>query len=167
MKKIVRVLIVGIFLGIFACYGTSPTVVQASSNMPQFELKSAVDGKVVESDQFEGKVLLVSFFAIWCQPCLEEIPSFKELQKEFGEDGFSVVAMSIDFGAEKQVAKLIEKRGINYPVLMADTSIMDGFGGIYNIPVSFLVNREGEVLKRYTGYMSASSLAKDIKTVMN
>jgi thiol-disulfide isomerase/thioredoxin len=135
--------------------------------MPQFALKSAVGGEVVDSRNFAGKVLLVSFFATWCPPCIEEIPSFIELQNRFGPEGFSVIGLSVDQGGGSAVAKLVKKSKINYPVLMADSEIMENFGGVYGIPVSFLVNKEGNVVKKYPGYVPESILIRDIKSILN
>ena len=136
------------------------------AEMPSFALASAVDGKTVESGSFAGKALLVTFFATWCPPCLQEIPSLVELQQEFAAEGFSVVAMSVDQGGSAQVAKLVEQQAINYPVLMADAETAENFGGVYGIPVSFLVNKSGTVVKRYNGLVSHAVLAKDIRSVI-
>lgn len=135
--------------------------------MPQFALKNVVDGVEVDSQVFSGKVLLISFFATWCPPCIEEIPTFIELQNSYGEKGFSVVALSVDQGGPSVVAKLVEKKQINYPVLMADNETMESFGGVYGVPVSFLVNMEGNVVKKYPGYVPKSILTKDIMSVLN
>lgn len=138
----------------------------AKTQMPSFVLASAIDGKTVDSVSFEGKALLVTFFATWCPPCLQEIPSLVELQQEFAQEGFSVVAMSVDQGGSAQVAKLVEQQAINYPVLMADAETAENFGGVYGIPVSFLVNKSGTVVKRYNGLVSHAVLAKDIRSVI-
>jgi len=62
--------------------------------MPSFALESVRDGKRIDSDSFQGKALLITFFATWCPPCLQEIPALVKLQEEFGSNGFSVVALS-------------------------------------------------------------------------
>jgi len=141
--------------------------VHAAARMPEFILKSAVDGKEVHSRTFAGKVLLVSFFATWCPPCIEEIATFIELQESYGQDGFSVIGLSVDQGGPIAVAKLVESKKINYPVLMADNQTMEDFGGVYGVPVSFLVNMQGNVVKKYPGYVPKSILKKDILSILN
>ncbi|MBI5557610.1 MAG: TlpA family protein disulfide reductase [Deltaproteobacteria bacterium] len=138
----------------------------AAAPMPHFNLPSVTDGKAMNSDAFQGKVLLITFFATWCPPCMQEIPSLISLQEEFGAKGFSVVAISVDQGGTKSVQKLVEKRGINYPVLMADSKITDDFGGIVGIPTSFLVNQQGSVIKNYPGYVTHNVLVEDIKQLI-
>lgn len=142
------------------------TMAGASTRMPQFSLSSAVDGKTVSSVDFKGKALLVTFFATWCPPCRREISTLIQLNKEFGPQGFSVIGLSVDEGGSKVVAKLVKQENINYPVLMSDRSTVRNFGGIVGIPTSFLVNREGNVVKRYPGYVPSALLEKDIQSVL-
>jgi thiol-disulfide isomerase/thioredoxin len=138
----------------------------ATTKMPVFSLPDVTDGKTVDSREFQGKVLLVTFFATWCPPCMEEVPSLVGLQKELAKDGFSVIGLSVDEGGPGAVGKLVMKMGINYPVVMADRGTITNFGGVYGIPVSFLVNQNGNIVKKYTGYVPSSVLVNDIKTVM-
>lgn len=145
------------------CAAVRPAV--AGEAMPGFSLSSALDGKTVDSGAFKGKTLLITFFATWCPPCRQEIPSLIQLQADYAAKGFSVVGMSMDDGASV-VAKLIDKEKINYPVLMADGKTADNFGGIVGIPISFLVNKAGEVVKRYPGYAPHSLLEKDINSIL-
>lgn len=138
----------------------------AGEAMPSFSLASALDGKTVASDSFKDKVLLLTFFTTWCPPCRQEIPSLIQLQNDLAGKGFSVIGLSMDEKGAAVVAKLIEKEGINYPVLMADSKTARDFGGIVGVPTSFLVNRKGEVVKRYPGYVPHSLLEKDINSIL-
>jgi len=167
MKKLSLSRFAGTFLLIVSVSLSLAGSVHASARMPEFVLKSVVDGADVDSRSFSGKVLLVSFFATWCPPCIEEISTFIELQTNYANDGFSVVALSVDQGDPAAVANLVDKKNINYPVLMADEKTMENFGGVYGIPVSFLVNMEGNVVKKYPGYVPKSILQKDIQSMLN
>lgn len=140
---------------------------QAATQMPSFALESVRDGKIVESNTFDGKVLLLTFFATWCPPCVEEVPALVQLQNELADAGFSVVGLSVDQQGAAIVAKFIEKRSINYPVLLAESKTTQDFGGIYGIPVAFLVNKSGNVVKKYTGYVQHGVLEKDIRSLLN
>lgn len=139
----------------------------AATKMPSFVLPDAVTGAPVDSKQFAGKTLLITFFATWCPPCMQEVPDLINLQKKYGDKGFSVVALSVDESGAKVVKKLVEKRSINYPVLMAAKSTARDFGGVVGIPTSFLVNREGIVVKKFPGYVPHVVLEKDIQRIMN
>ncbi len=134
--------------------------------MPEFLLPNVLDGKTISSTSFSGKSLFLTFFATWCPPCIEEIPNLIQLQGKYGKDDFSVIGLSVDQGGAAVVKKLVVKKSINYPVVMADAQTMRDFGGVYGIPVSFLVNKKGNVVKKYTGYVSLSVLEKDLKKIM-
>jgi peroxiredoxin len=140
---------------------------QAATQMPSFALENVRDGKIVESSSFDGKVLLLTFFATWCPPCVEEIPVLVKLQNELADAGFSVVGLSVDQQGAASVAKFVEEQQINYPVLLAEAQTTQDFGGVYGIPVAFLVNKVGNVVKRYNGYVQAEILEKDIRSLLN
>ena len=138
----------------------------AANPMPKFELSSATGGGSVNSRDYQGKVLLVNFFATWCPPCRQEIPTLIELEKDYGSKGFSVIGISVDQGSSKIVKKFIKKMDINYPVGMATAEVARDFGGVVGIPVSFLVDRQGNVVKTYPGYADHKVLEHDIKSLL-
>jgi peroxiredoxin len=147
--------------------GLWPVTPQAATQMPSFALESVHDGKIIESDSFRGKVLLLTFFATWCPPCAEEVPVLVKLQDELSKAGFSVVGLSVDQQGAAIVAEFAEKRAINYPVLLAEPQTTEDFGGVYGIPVAFLVNKSGNVVKKYTGYVQHELLERDIRSLLN
>ena len=138
--------------------GYSPAIGE-HMQMVQFKLPSLTDNQMLDSKKLEDHVLLVTFFAIWCPPCIQEIPTLIDLQNSYREKGFSVVAFSLDEGSPEPLHNLIDKYGITYPVLLADIDVTRGFGGVTGIPVSFLVNRNGEIVKKYLGYVEHDVLA--------
>ena len=148
-------LFIGILVILAACKqtesdtrgGYSPDIGE-HMQMVQFKLESLTDNTVLDSKQLEGQVLLVTFFATWCPPCIQEIPTLIAVQKSFKHKGFSVLAFSVDEGGPAPLHRLIEKYEINYPVLLADLNVEKGFGGITGIPVTYLVNRKGELVKK-------------------
>lgn len=158
-KKVLLLISVGVLVFLV-------TTSYSSTQMPQFELPDATNGEKVNSSSFDGKTLLLTFFATWCPPCIEELPTLIQLQNEYGDDNFSVIGLSVDQGGARAVKRLIEKKSINYPVLMADSQVMHDFGGVYGIPVSFLINKKGNVVKKYTGYVPKSILEKDLKKIL-
>ncbi len=138
----------------------------AAKQMPAFSLKNPVNGKQVESSSFAGKALLVVFFGTWCPPCIQEVPTLNKLQEKYERDDFSVVGISVDTGRDRVVKKFIKKQKTVYPVIIADAKVIRDFGGVYGIPVSFLINRKGHVVKRYQGYQPFSVLEKDLRQIL-
>lgn len=144
----------------------APVPTRAAVTMPAFSLPAATDGVVVNSETYRGKAMLITFFATWCAPCLQEIPALKELHAKFHPQDFAVVALSVDEGGSGAVARLVKKAGINYQVLMADQATTRNFGGVAAIPTSFLVNKHGHVVKKYPGFVPHSLLERDIESVL-
>jgi peroxiredoxin len=167
MKIIANTFLGKILQTIAFCMLLSVSTAYAAAKMPPFSLPDAVSGSTVNSTNFTGKTLLITFFATWCPPCMQEVPALIELHQQFSKANFSVVGLSVDEGGSSVVAKLVEKRSINYPVLMADAATARNFGGVVGIPTSFLVNKEGNVVKKYPGYVPHEVLEQDIKKIMN
>lgn len=165
MRKHAYLLALPLFILTFIVLFYAGSALSATA-MPRFKLPDVITGEVVDSKELNGTSLLVTFFATWCPPCIQEIPNLIELQNEYGSKNFSVIGMSVDQG-EKVVKNLVTKKGINYPVMMADNSVTRNFGGVYGIPTSFLVNSKGNVVKKYTGYVPHSVLVRDIKQIIN
>ncbi len=140
--------------------------VRAATKMPDFKLEDVATGKTINSNSFDGKSLLVVFFATWCPPCVQEIPNLIQLHRDYESDGFSVVAISVDQEIDV-VQKMVDKKEINYPVMMADNSVTRDFGGVYGIPTSFLVSSSGTVVKKYSGYVPHSVLVKDLEQIID
>ncbi|MEE4167136.1 MAG: TlpA disulfide reductase family protein [Desulfocapsaceae bacterium] len=155
--------VVTVVMAVLLC---SVSPLHSATKMPSFSLENVLTGAEVDSETFAGKSLLITFFATWCPPCIQEIPNLIEVHNTFGPENFSVVALSVDQEGRSVVKRIVEKKNINYPVMMADSSVTRDFGGVYGIPTSFLVNSRGNVVKKYTGYIPHSVLVNDIKQVL-
>ncbi len=141
----------------------------AVEKMPTFELAAAQGGKKIKSADYRGKVLVINFWATWCPPCRKEIPTFREMQTKYGAKGFSVIGIAMDEGGSryKSVRKMIQKAKINYPIGMASSKVVRGFGGVNGIPVTIFVDRQGNISKRYDGYVAKSVIIKEIEKVLH
>ena len=159
-KKLTLVLLLASFAGL--CFSSA----QAAVKVPDFALPAIQDKKMVDINKFRGKAVLINFWATWCGPCVQEIPSLISLQNEFGPQGLAVIGVSMDQNGEGPVQKLIEKTGINYPVVMGDDKISRDFGGIFGIPASFLVDQSGTVRKRFNGWTSHEAFVEGVKQVL-
>ncbi len=161
--RILRPIIV---VGMVCLFVLMATTLPAATKMPSFALADVVSGETINSQSFKGKALLVTFFATWCPPCIEEVPTLIKMHKQYKDKQFSVIGLSVDIGDSRAVTKLIKKKSINYPVMMADSRTIEKFGGIYTVPVSFLVNKRGNVVKKYDGYIPHSVLVRDLKKIL-
>ena len=111
-------------------------------------------------------MVLVNFWATWCPPCRKEIPALIRIQDKYKDKGFSVIGISLDEGGRRVVSKFIKKLEVNYPVFIGKAKIGRGFGGVMGIPVSFLVDREGNLVKRLDGYVSEKVLNRELEKLL-
>ena len=132
---------------------------------PAWTLKG-VDGEVVSSEQFKGKVLVVDFWATWCPPCRAEIPGYIAMQKKYAADGLVIVGISVDTEGPAVVKKFIKDAGINYPIVMADDQIQDAFAPIGGYPTTLIIDREGRIRDRKLGLESTENFEKKILALL-
>jgi thiol-disulfide isomerase/thioredoxin len=114
---------------------------------------------------YRGKVVLLSFWATWCAPCQIEMPRFVEWQTRYGPAGLQIVGVSMDDDSAP-VAALARKRHVNYPILMGDEQIGTAYGGILGLPVTFLIDRQGNIAARYKGETSLAAMERDLKRLL-
>lgn len=136
----------------------------ASSKAPAWSLKG-LDGEVVKSSDFAGKVVILDFWATWCPPCRAEIPGFIELQKKYGEKGLVVVGISLDDGPEG-VRRFASQLEVKYPLVMGDEKVTKDYGGVSVIPTTFVIDRQGRIASRHVGFAEASVFEAEIKPLL-
>ena len=107
---------------------------------------SLIDGKPFSLSNNKGKVVLVNFWASWCEPCREEMPAIEAYLKKNKAKGFEVLAITVDKPADMEQAKQIMK---NYPFLYAEKNQMNysGYGRKWRIPSSFIIDKQGILRK--------------------
>jgi thiol-disulfide isomerase/thioredoxin len=133
---------------------------------PAWSLKD-VNGNLVSSEQFKGKVVVVDFWATWCPPCRMEIPGYIDLQRKYGKDGFAIVGVSMDESGPAVVKAFVEKFGVNYQMVMGDEAVVAAFGGMDAIPTTFLIDRTGQVRDRKVGAEPTEEYEKKIVALLN
>jgi len=119
---------------------------------PVFELKDP-QGAVRSITEWDGKSLMINFWATWCAPCVREIPLLNALRAEYAPRGFEVVGVAVDF--PEDVVKFMEKRPIDYPVLIGEQDGLDAaaaFGvNTMAFPFTAFTDAQGRVLTVHMG----------------
>jgi cytochrome c biogenesis protein CcmG, thiol:disulfide interchange protein DsbE len=106
-----------------------------------------LDGRPFSTEQVRGKVLLVNFWATWCGPCREEMPAVEAYYQSHKAQGLEVLALSVDELADEAKAREAAKP-FTFPVAMMKSARLSGFGRIWRMPVSAVIDREGKLVKQ-------------------
>ncbi len=116
------------------------------------------DGSDATLADFKGKVVLLNFWAVWCGPCKIEMPMLSQLQTELGGDAFDVVTLATSRNPPPAMAKFFEERGIdNLPLHRDPKSAVAREMGVFGLPVTVILNPEGQEIGRLTGEADWSS----------
>jgi thiol-disulfide isomerase/thioredoxin len=132
---------------------------------PAWKLKD-VDGNVVTSDQFKGKVVVIDFWATWCPPCKAEIPGYVRLQKKYAADGLVFVGVSVDEDGPVVVKKFMKEYGVTYTIVMASEAMVAAFGPIEGYPTTFIIDRDGNIRDKKLGAKPTDAYEKEILEVL-
>lgn len=144
-----------------------PTVASRSPKaMPDFALLD-LSGHTVRLSDYAGKAVLINFWATWCPPCKAELPDLVELQKQFGGDRFTVIAVSLDQTGMAGVRDFVQQQGLNFPVLMGNEDVVIQYGNFRGIPTSFLLDSEHELARKYTGLVTRKMVETDLASVFD
>ena len=117
---------------------------------PDFTLKDA-NGATVRLSDYRGKVVLLDFWATWCEPCQVEIPWFIEFEQTLKGKGFAVVGVSMDEDGWEVVKPYVQKRKMNYRVLLGDEHTAQLYGGLDALPTTLLLDRKGRIAAVHKG----------------
>jgi len=132
---------------------------------PDFVLDDA-SGKPVRLSDFRGKVVLLNFWATWCAPCSLEIPWFIEFQNTHRDAGFATLGVSLDEDGWSAVKPYIEKRKVNYQVMIGNDDVAQEYGAT-SLPTTLIIDKSGRIAATHIGLCSKSEYEADIRAVLN
>jgi thiol-disulfide isomerase/thioredoxin len=148
--------------------------VNTPTDAPTLALKDLNDQDVTLA-QYKGKVVLVNFWATWCEPCQTEIPWMIEFQQKYSPRGFTILGISMDEDGKKAIDPFVEKRrfdvngqkeAMNYPILLGSDAIAEKFGGVLGLPTSMLYTRDGKKIRTIVGLVNHDDIAKVIEGLL-
>lgn len=141
---------------------------QPVSNVrPLFKLKD-LENKTRDVKEWDGKVLMINFWATWCPPCRKEIPAFIDVQEKYQDKGFKVIGIALD---EKQaVIDFTDPMGMNYPILMAEQegiTLSKAYGNRLGVlPFTVIVDRKGNIVHRLRTELTFKQVEELIKPLL-
>lgn len=130
-----------------------------------------LQGKDVSLASYKGKVVLVNMWGTWCEPCQGEIPTLIQMQKDYSSKGFTILGVATNDDLDRVIPFVHDRKfdvggqelTMNYPVVMGSDEISNAFGGLLGMPTSFLIDRNGDIVKRYIGSLNPTEINDDVK----
>jgi thiol-disulfide isomerase/thioredoxin len=152
---------------------SSPHPIQAvlaageiGSHLPEFFAKD-LRGVEISSVDLRGKVVLIDFWATWCQPCKKEMPGYQKLLNLYGSRGFTVIGFKFDTMTDTEDPIHFAKRiGVKYPLAVAPDDLKQKFGGIEGLPTTLLYDRQGILRKKVIGFEYTDALEATLKPLL-
>jgi len=148
-----RLLLAALLLACFAASGVrSASAAESLVGMkaPEFT-RTDFNGARIDLASFRGKVVLLDFWATWCDPCRYEIPWFMDMERKQKDRGFAVLGVSMDDDGWEVVKPFIAQLGVNYRILVGTDETAQLYGGIDALPTTFLIDREGKIAFVHVG----------------
>ena len=134
---------------------------------PEFAMKD-IENEMRNIKEWDGKVVLVNFWATWCPPCKKEIPAFMALQEKYQNKGFQIIGIAID--DEDSVKDYVDTMGMNYPVMASEIEAMDlarRYGSRINaLPFSAFIGRDGKIAFTKSGELSKAKAEEIINKLL-
>jgi cytochrome c biogenesis protein CcmG, thiol:disulfide interchange protein DsbE len=129
------------------CYsGTRPP--RIGSNAPDFTVQDSDHS--VSLSQFQGKVVVLNFWATWCAPCVEEVPSLVEMQRRMQGKGVTVLAVSVDVD-ENAYRQFVRDHAVNLLTVRDPSQKSNGLYGTFKFPETYVIDRSGVMRRKFIG----------------
>ena len=124
---------------------------------------TSLDGKPVD---LAGKVAVVNFWATWCVPCIQEIPSFNKVHRDFAAKGVTVVGVSMDEEGAEKVKPFLQKHPMDYRVALGNDALAKQFKTDDGLPVTVVFDRTGKEVKRFQGFLREDELIAAVQQAL-
>ncbi|MCW8858789.1 MAG: TlpA family protein disulfide reductase [Deltaproteobacteria bacterium] len=117
---------------------------------PDFTL-SDMQGNQVSLSQFKGKVVILNFWATWCPPCREEMPSMEKLYRDYQAKGLVMLAVNVEENGKRAVSDFLKRTPHSFPILLDSDNLAQNTYGVFRFPESFIIDRNGVVVEKIIG----------------
>jgi peroxiredoxin len=134
------------------------------SPAPRIELTD-VSGQRAALAQYKGRVVLLDFWATWCDSCTAELPELRKLYDKYRPSGFEILAASVDADGRRKVVPYIAEHSIPWRVLLADADTTSAYR-VWGLPAKFLIDPEGLIARRYEGPVDPRALESEVRRLL-
>jgi len=162
-------------LGLAGCNrhpaSSTPAKLQAKageigSRLPLFSTTD-LTGHPLSSKEFQGKVVIVDFWATWCQPCKTEMPGYQKLLERYQSRGLAVVGFKATMMMDTEPPlDFARKIGVHYPLATATPNVVTGFGEIEGLPTTLIYDRAGILRQKIIGFEYTTRVESEVKPLL-
>ena len=139
---------------------------EIGSSLPDFSVKD-LQGHPLSSADLRGKVVLVDFWATWCQPCKKEMPGYQSLVNRYGSTGLVVIGLKFDTMPDMEdPLQFAQGVGVHYPLAVATDDLKQKFGGIEGLPTTMLYDRQGVLRMKVIGFEYTNNFEQALKPLL-
>lgn len=136
---------------------------EIGSQLPAFSIED-LRGHEISFADLRGKVVLIDFWATWCQPCKKEMPGYQALLDKYGSRGLAVIGLKFDTMMDTEDPILFARKlRVRYPLAVASDEIKSKFGGIEGLPTTMLYDRHGILRKKIIGFEYTQAIESEVK----
>jgi len=128
-----------------------------------FELKD-INGSMVKLSSYQGKVIILNFFATWCPPCRMEMPDFNRIAQERPND-VAIIAVNVGDENESAIRNFVDQNKLTFPVAKDDGKVSSAYGPIRAIPVTVVIDKDLNIVRQYVGARTKAIFENDIDTL--
>jgi cytochrome c biogenesis protein CcmG/thiol:disulfide interchange protein DsbE len=176
LKFIGSILMVALLLTLSACSNNTDGEAQAAEKTAantgeyntQFNFATQnLDGSDLKLADYKGKVVIVDMWDTWCPPCRKGIPEFVELYNEYKDQGLVIIGLAFGRDGKPAVDQFVADNGVSYINGMINQDVVNKLGQPRGIPTTFVIDQNGNIYKKYTGYNPKKVFEDDIKALLS
>lgn len=123
------------------------------------------NGKKFNLSDYKGKPVLINFFASWCLPCREEMPVLEKVVQEYEPKGVVFLGIAVD-DTEEKMKDFIAKYGVTFPVGLDKTAAIQKSFGLYGIPTTYFIDRQGVINYSHSGSVTEELLQHELAQLL-
>ena len=148
---------------VLLCFATVLTAADRAP-APDFSLPGE-NGAPVKLSRYQGKVVLLDFWATWCHGCKTEIPWYMKFSQAYKKDGLVVIGVSMDDDGWKVVKPFIKEKGMTYPVVIGNEDLGKRYG-LDEMPLTLLIDRHGNIASRHSGVVDKDAFEGELRSLL-
>jgi len=133
---------------------------------PDFTLVD-LHGDTLRLSDYQGKIVILDFWDTWCPPCLKEIPDFVELYNKYQDQDFVIIGLAFGREGKERVESFAKEQGIQYPLAIANLTVLNAYGPIKGIPTTMIIDQNGKIINRYIGFREKEIFESEIQALLD